>query len=71
MISNRRYGSTCVHVLALKAMQMDFLGQSYRQLVKLGCARNHRAGTSDHPFQKTRKSGFACITLLSRVRQGV
>ena len=28
---------------------------------------DHRAGTSDHPLQNTRKSGFACITLLSRV----
>ena len=27
--------------------------------------RDHRAGTSDLPFQNTRKSGFACITLLS------
>ena len=26
--------------------------------------RDHRAGTIDQPFQNTRKSGFACITLI-------
>ena len=31
--------------------------------------RDHRAGTSDHPFQNTRKSGFACIALLSTVSE--
>ena len=36
-------------------------------LTEAGNVRDHRAGTIDHPFQKTRKSGFACITLLSTV----
>ena len=36
-------------------------------MLKLDNVRDHRAGTIDHPFQNTRKSGFACITLLSTV----
>ena len=40
---------------------------SRRWRPKLYNVRDHRAGTIDHPIQNTRKSGFACITLLSRV----